>query len=79
MLSLPFFFFPDDVSDFAISVFGLLFLVWVFFSLIFNIAHLTAVLKYRPKYRACSLSAYFKIKHIRKKHQIYELLTLGNI
>lgn len=71
MLSLPFFFFFLMMYLIlqCLSLVGL-FLV-LFFFLIFNIAHLTAVLKYR--HRACSLSAYFKIKHIRKKHHIYEL------
>lgn len=52
-------FIPDEISDFAMYVIGLF-----FFPLIFNTAHLTAVLKHRPK--ACSLGAYLQIIHMRK-------------
>lgn len=52
-------FIPDEISDFAMYVIGLF-----FFPLIFNTAHLTAVLKHRPK--ACSLGAYLQIIYMKK-------------
>lgn len=52
MLSLPFF--PHDVSNFAMYIcflclVGFCLLLGFLFFLIFNIAHLTAVLKYGPR------------------------------